>query len=601
MSSGFDARGPGAGGLEFHILGPLEVWRDGVRVDLGPPKQRAVLAVLLLSANRVVPTDRLIDQLWGEAPPNTARAALQVYVAGLRKALGNGHATLTTRAPGYVLEVEPGALDLERFDGLRSEARATADPVGRSALLHEALALWRDAPLTEFDGEPFAESAAAQLEERHLAALEERIDADLALGRHAVVVSELDALVGEQPYRERFRAQQMLALYRSGRQADALAAYRAAREAFATGLGIEPGAELKSLERGMLEQDPTLDAPHHPAPEAAAPPSPPVRRGGRRAWLVGLASLLAAAGLVVVVLRARDDASAIVAPPNSVAVIDPDTNTVVKSIQVGIRPGPITAGAGFAWVGNMGDRNLTKIDIQNQTFAGTVPLDERTPTGLAFDRGVVWVAHGLLGSVSRVSAQFGDVVGVTPVTEKGIYSSTGSIAAGDVDAIWAVFGDATLARLDRATGAVTRKTSTDASPTGLAVGYGSIWVSSAFRSTVQRFSPLSLAEVQRVTVGSRPAAIAAGFGDVWVTSSGGDLVYRVDIGGGSIAATIPVGDSPTAIAVGVDAVWVANSAAGTVSRIDPETNRPVETIEVGEAPAGLVVAGNLVWVTVQAR
>jgi YVTN family beta-propeller protein len=229
-----------------------------------------------------------------------------------------------------------------------------------------------------------------------------------------------------------------------------------------------------------------------------------------------------------------------------------------------------------------------------------VPLEGRTPTGLAFDRGIVWVAHGLLGSVSRVDAQFGNVVGVTPVTEKGLYSSAGSIAAGAGE-IWAVFGDATLARLERTTGIVAERARSDGFPTGVAVGYGSVWVASAVQSTVQRFSRLSLAEIDSVTVGTRPSAIAVGFGDVWVTSAGADVVYRVDIGGGSIAATIPVGRDPTAIAVGVDAVWVANTAAGTVSRIDPRTNREVESIDVGEAPAGLVVTRNLVWVTVQAR
>ena len=188
---------------------------------------------------------------------------------------------------------------------------------------------------------------------------------------------------------------------------------------------------------------------------------------------------------------------------------------------------------------------------------------------------------------------------MTPVTEKGVYSSAGSIAAG-AGAIWAVFGDATLAQLDRATGDVADRGTTTAHLLGVTVGYGSVWVASAFQSSVQRFSPLSLAEVDAVTVGRRPGAIAAGFGDVWVTSAGADLVYRIDIGGGSIGATIDVGDGPSAIAVGVDSVWVANTASGTVSRIDPETNTVIETIEVGEAPAGLVVAGNLVWVTVQA-
>jgi YVTN family beta-propeller protein len=586
-------------GLEFLLLGPLEVRRAGSPLELGPPKQRAVLALLLLHANRVVPTARLIDELWGDAPPETARAALQVYVAGLRKAFGDGQATLHTKPPGYQLEVAADALDLDRFARLRDEARASDDPVARSALLRDALGLWRDAPLGEFDGEPFAVPAAERLDEQRLATLEERIEADLALGRHATVVAELDALVAEHPYRERFRAQLMVALYRSGRQADALAAYRDARAAFVSGLGIEPGPELKGMERAVLEQDPALDPPRV---EPASPPPPTQGRTPRRrsfavplAIAVGLVAVIA----LVVIVSTRDDPRVVV-PPNSVAVIDPARNAVIEAIQVGIRPGPVTTGGGAVWVGNLTDRNLTRIDARTMRPAGTVSLEGRTPTGLAFDQGIVWVAHGLLGSVSRVDAQFGNVVGVRPVTEKGPYSSAGSIAAGAGE-IWAVFGDATLARLERATGAVAEKTRTDASPTGVAVGYGSVWVASTFRSSVQRFSRLSLAEVDSVTVGTRPSAIAVGFGDVWVTSAGGDLVYRIDIGNASLAAVIPVGDGPAAIAVADDAVWVANTGAGTVSRIDPSANRVVETIDVGNPPAGLAVAGNLVWVTVQAR
>ena len=168
-------------GLSFRVLGRLEAYYDGVELDLGPRKQRAVLALLLLNANHVVSTERLIDDLWGDSPPSTARAALQVYVAGLRKALRNGGVSLRTRAPGYVLELDAGVLDLDRFTQLRAEARESSDAERRAALLHEALVLWRDAPLPELRTEPFSAAAVAQLEQLRLATLEERIDADLAL------------------------------------------------------------------------------------------------------------------------------------------------------------------------------------------------------------------------------------------------------------------------------------------------------------------------------------------------------------------------------------------------------------------------------------
>ena len=464
--------------LRFRLLGPLEVERDGIRLDLGPRKQRAVLALLLLEANRVVPSERLIDELWGDTPPETARSALQVYVSRLRKALGEDGASLRTRSPGYVLELEPGALDLEAFAALRAEARDASEPARAAEALHEALALWRGAPLAELDGAPFGAAAAAQLEEQRLGALEDRIDADLALGRHADLIHELDALVAEHPYRERFRAQQMLALYRSGRQADALAAYRSAREAFVEGLGIEPGAELKALERQVLDQDPALAAP--PGEVATPRAGPRRRRRLRTAMLVGLA-----VATVAVVVALRDEEAPLVAPPNSVAVIDPKSNRVTDVIDVGARPGPIAAGAGAVWTGNLDDKTLTRIDPAALRTIGTTTL-AATPTGVAAAFAAVWVAHGLTGQISRVDPQLG---GISQFDAAGTRqrSVVGAVAPGS-ESVWAVFGDATLARVNPRTSAVER-TFAGSRPTAVAEGGGGLWVVSSGDSTVYRFNP----------------------------------------------------------------------------------------------------------------
>src|SRR5437763_1962735 len=245
--------------MEFRILGPLEVATPNGLVSLGGPKQRALLAILLANANEVVSSDRLIDRLWGERPPDTAPKALQVHVSQLRKALGSSF--VQTRPPGYVLELGTADLDLHRFRRLRDEARSTAgsDPARTSELLDEALALWRGAPLADFTYEPFAQPEIARLEELRIGALEDRIEADMALGRHAEVIGELEALVGKHPLRERLRAQHMLALYRSRRQAEALEAYQDARRALTDELGIEPGRDLKELQEAVLSQDPALD------------------------------------------------------------------------------------------------------------------------------------------------------------------------------------------------------------------------------------------------------------------------------------------------------------------------------------------------------
>jgi DNA-binding SARP family transcriptional activator len=244
--------------VDFRVLGPMEAVANGSSVALGGAKQRALLAMLLLHANEVVSTERLIDELWGESPPATVTKSIHVYVSRLRKELGEER--LVTRSPGYVLRVEPSELDLRRFEALLAEARdGDGDAATTARTLREALDLWRGAPLADLAYEPFAQPEIARLEELRWAALEARIDAELACGRHAELVGELQALIAEHPLRERLHGQLMLALYRSGRQADALETYRGARELLLDELGLEPSEELKRLEAAILRQDPELE------------------------------------------------------------------------------------------------------------------------------------------------------------------------------------------------------------------------------------------------------------------------------------------------------------------------------------------------------
>ncbi len=243
--------------MEFRILGPLEVL-DGDRPrEVGGQRQRGLLALLLLHANQVVSSSRLIEELWPEEASESHAGALQASVSRLRKALGPGAELLVTLPTGYVIRLAPEQLDLDRFERLVQEA-GDAEPQDAAEQLREALALWRGPPLADFAYEPFAQAAIGRLEEMHLLAIEMRIDADLALGRHAALVAELDALAAEHPLRERLRGQLMLAFYRSGRQAEALAAYQTARRVLVDELGIEPSAALQELERAMLRQDPAL-------------------------------------------------------------------------------------------------------------------------------------------------------------------------------------------------------------------------------------------------------------------------------------------------------------------------------------------------------
>jgi DNA-binding SARP family transcriptional activator len=269
---------------EFRLLGPLEVLDDGRPIQLGGLKPRALVAVLALQPGYTLSVDRIVDDLWGEHSPDSAPHAVKVYVSTLRKAIGT--ATIATRAAGYALEIDPDRVDLHRFARLVDEARQ-AEPLVAAATLREALALWRGPPLADFAYEPFAQIEIARAEEQRLLALETRIDADLALGRHEELVPELEAIVGREPLHERFRSQLLLALFRSGRQADALAAYRDARRTLVDELGIEPGPELRALEKAILDQDDSL---------LLARPTPRPALQGRR--------------MVTVVVAAPDDSLA---------------------------------------------------------------------------------------------------------------------------------------------------------------------------------------------------------------------------------------------------------------------------------------------------
>jgi DNA-binding SARP family transcriptional activator len=262
-------------GIEFRILGPLEVSANGRVLPLGSPKQRALLALLLVHANETVLRDRLIEELWGDAPPPSVESAVHVYLSRVRRLLDSaaGGGRLIREAHGYRLRVGPDELDATRFEVLVGEGdEALAAGKARLAAdrFRQALALWRGPPLADLQSERFAVTAGARLDERRVSALEQRLEADLALGRHRQLIGELEALVAEHPYRERLRGQLMLALYRSGRQAEALRAYQQARRALADELGLEPSHQLRDLEQAILRQESALDlAPVEAAAETA--------------------------------------------------------------------------------------------------------------------------------------------------------------------------------------------------------------------------------------------------------------------------------------------------------------------------------------------
>jgi DNA-binding SARP family transcriptional activator len=299
--------------MEYRILGPFEAVDGERQLPLGGGKQRAVLALLLLHANETLTRDVIVDELWGENPPPTAAKVLQNCVSALRKELPAD--TIRTVGGAYCVAIEPGELDRDRFERLLGEGRVAleaGDHADASERLRQALALWHGAPLSDFSYERFAQDEISRLEELHVSAHEDRIEAELALGHHDELVAELEGLVNRHPLRESLRAQLMLALYRGGRQAEALEAYRDARRALLSELGIEPGRRLRELEHAILAQDPGLEISRgQSSPRPSEPEAPPGRaaaeplegRDGELALLeAGLEDALAGRGRLFVVV-----------------------------------------------------------------------------------------------------------------------------------------------------------------------------------------------------------------------------------------------------------------------------------------------------------
>jgi YVTN family beta-propeller protein len=610
--------------VEFRVLGPLEVVRDGVTIPLHRQRLRALLALLLLHANEVVSCDRIIDALWGDDPPRNATNALQTTVSRLRKQLLDGDDAvgemIRTRPPGYVIEVAPDHLDLARFERLVQQGRAAlqaGQAEAASRVLRNALATWRGPALADIQYEGLLQRELERLEEERVTALELRIDADLACGRHAALVGELEALVAGNPYRERLRGQLMLALYRCGRQAEALAAYQDGRRLLVDELGIEPSRALQQLERSILRQDPNLDEvaadnverpPRRLASESPVTPArEPPRRVVRRRWLIaGLALLLLAVAVWVGTIAVGNGASPAGLSrlaPNALGIIDPDTNRLVGQLRVGQRPTRVAVGEDAVWVLNADDRTISRVDVDSRRTSHTIPLSGAgEPAGLAAGEGAVWLGAGLSGplSLSRINPSFNEIAQTIPLgrAEEPFFAAGWQVAIGD-GAIWTVgprFG--TVLRIDPRAMRIDSRIDVGIQPATLAAGEGAVWAGGS-RNVVVRINRRTNEIDGEWLVPAGPLAIATGGGAVWVTAAGEDVVARIDTETETVT-TVQVGDFPTGVAVGHGSVWVANAGDGTVSRIDPETRTVEATIHLGASPEAIAVADRAVLVAASA-
>ena len=553
--------------MEFRILGPLEVREDGRVLKLGGLKQRALLASLLLHPNEVVSRDRLIDELWSSSPPDTAPTALQVYVSQLRKALGRD--LILTQAPGYLIQISDGALDLHRFERLVATARAE-EPAEAARLLREGLALWRGPPLAEL-GDSLARAERARLEEQRLAALEQRIEAELDLGRHAELVPELEGLVLGEPLRERLRGQLMLALYRCGRQADALEVYRSGRRLLDEELGLEPGGELQRLERAILNHDPSLES--------------PVVAGGERPSVTQRR-------------QAPSDTEAQV-PPDSVALIDPERFRVVGHVLVGRRPVALAIGHGSVWVANTDDGTVSRIEPDRREVVRTIGIGAPA-VDLAVGTDAVWVANGSDGTVSRIDPRADAVVETIDLrgSSELVWNPTYSVDADD-DSVWIAAGPHHVLRIDPTTNEPSAIIDVGNVPVGLARGGEALWVVTTAERAL-RIEPHTNAATAEVPI-EYPVALTAGKQAVWVSDARGQI-WRINPDTGTVTQTTSVGGGLVGMCATDGMVYAANNADGTVVQIDPQDGGVVGVIPVGHAPTDVAAAGNgTVWVSIQSE
>ena len=638
--------------MEFRILGPLEVLENSRSLALGRLKERIVLAVLLLHANEFVSRERLIDELWGTSPPATARKAVNVYISKLRQTLTrNGHDPIATAEGGYRLGVDPDLLDAERLRSLIAQARsciADGDSDPASQLLQEALALWRGSTLAGIPLESFGRDEVAQLDELRLAALMDRIDCDLALGRHEQVLGELNLLVREHPVRERLRAQQMLALYRADRQADALDVYAEARQTLVDDLGIEPCEALQRLQQAILRHDPSLETPEGTAavnglpPSTAAPtPTPtvgvedsaPRRRFRPRRLQLAVAGLVVLAASAAAAILSSSTAATPRVVPNSLVRLDPRSGKPTVVVPVGVEPGPIAFTPTAIWTVNHGDRTVSRYDLRTHRVQTRGGFPHQPYDVVADMGGNVWVSSKT-PIVTRLAAGVGGTSAgplypskAATIRVRGPGVGHEALGAGYV---WAIVGPLTypapglprreddrLSLIDMQSDRVASSMRLRRSTTSIAFGYGSAWIGTydaggswlaiiSAGSTKPEWIRLLRGDSCGPPYDPGPYGaplVATGAGSVWVLTCGQSnqqQLIKVDPETHRIVKRTSVSnlDPASFLAVGAGSVWLAGAS---VSEIDPVTTKVVRTIPVGgrtKTPCGIAATRDAVWVAV---
>jgi DNA-binding SARP family transcriptional activator len=578
--------------VKIILLGPFAVVNGDGEAAVGRGNERALLALLALHANAALSTDRIVDAMWGERPPASARDMVRLYVSRARGRIGE---RLVTEASGYSLRATEDEIDLAQFERLRragSEALSTGAAAVAATHLRGALDLWRGDPLVEFADFPFAREEIPRLAELRLGTIEDYNDASLATGEAAQLISSLERLVDENPYRERLRGQLMLSLYRSGRQTDALARYREGRGLLVDEVGVEPGPRLRELERAILQQDASL-TPLQP-PRSHGEPPPERRRLGRRRPIIVATVALAALGAGVTTYLVETTGAAMALrslPADSVGLVAVSSGRLQAAIRLPGVPVDMTSSSGRLWVALGEPHAVAVIEPARKTLDTTIRLVS-VPRRVGPGTRGVFVANSYDGTISRIDATthaVGKPEHLFPPTRI-------SFTEGD-RILWATGSPGNdVVRLNPRTGRVDGRIRGVDNPISIALGFGEVWLASSRRAEVQGVKGRT---VRTIPIGSLPTAVTTGSGAVWAVSPADGKLWRIDPRGRDVVAAIGVGSDPTFVAAGRGSIWVGSARDGMLARVNPSTNRIDEAIHLGRPIGGLTFVGDQLWVAVQ--
>jgi DNA-binding SARP family transcriptional activator/streptogramin lyase len=577
------------GALEVRALGPLAVFVAGQPIELGKGNERALIALLVLHPGRPVSSDAIIDALWGERPPPTAREMVRNYVARARKRLGEE--AIETDPTGYRLVVDVEAVDLLVFerlakDGARALEAGEADAA--RAAFDIALGLWRGRPLPELDFTTIGRDEIGRLEDLHLRVIEERTEAELSLGRSGELVPELEQLVREHPHRERLLGQLMRALYRSGRQKDALDRYQTGRRRLIEEAGLEPGPDLQQLQRSILRHAPELDPPQ---PDLGGAP-PPARRSRAQRRLViatGAATLLAAAVALPLALLDQNS-GAITLSNRSIAALDPHTGTPVRQVQLARSPGPIAIAASVVWVGIGSPAAAVELDPNTLRVIKTITLTA-APYQLAAESRSLWTSNAFDGTLTRIN---NGGQASRPFRPAPHASGRLPLAYGD-GSIWVGSQNNTIIRLspNKRTIAIVHGVFT---PEAIAIARGGVWITEATRDLVIRIDPRTNRVVHQIPIGGRGTDIATGAGAIWALTA--DRLWRINPRIDAVTASIDVGANAAHVVAIDSTIWIA-SPTGLLSRVNPRTNQVEKTVSLAKPISDLAAGDGRLWITLR--